>query len=112
MSLFAKREQVYGPETISVGDFDVTVDGFYRNVIPIPLKVRPHRMMRVKVTSDNPVDVVVANETGATVAVKRGITDVEMGPFDTKKADSMGIFLGVMKGDKAKVTLEVWTDKE
>ncbi len=110
--MFAKREQVYGPEMISVGDFDPTVDGFYRNVIPIPLDVKPKRKLRVKVTSDFPVDVVVANDKNATVGIMRGTTDIIMGPYDTGKMRSMGILVGLMKGDKAKVTVEAWTDKE
>lgn len=112
MPLFAKKEQVYGPEEVSVGDFDITVDGCYRNVVPIPLEVRPHRSLYVKVDSNAPVDVVVAREDGSSVAHKDGVTHTVMGPFDTGKSKSMGVFLGVMKGDKASVTLESWTDKE
>ncbi len=112
MPLFAKREQVYGPEMISVGDFDITVDGCYRNVVPVPLDVRPHRMLRVRVDSDAPVDVVIAREDGSAAVHRDGVTHAEFGPFDTGKAKSMGVFLGVNKGDKATVTLDAWIDKE
>ena len=47
MSLFEKREQVYGPELVSVGDLDLTVDGGYRNVVTIPLDVKPKRSLMV-----------------------------------------------------------------
>lgn len=110
--LFGKREQVYGPETVSVGDFDITVDGCYRNVVTIPLEVRPHRMLRVSVKSDHPVDVAVAREDHSAAGHKDGVMEATLGPFDTGKHKSMGIFLGVYKGDKAKVTVEAWTDKE
>lgn len=112
MPLFEKREQVYGPETVSVGDFDPTVDGCYRNVVTIPLDVRPHRILRVKLRADAPVDIVVAGENQSTVCYKEQVREADLGPFDTGKWKSMGILLGVYKGDKAKVELEAWTDKE
>ena len=71
--MFGKREQVYGPETVSVGDFDITVDGCYRNVVTIPLDVRPHRMLRVSVKSDHPVDVAVAREDHSAAGHKDGV---------------------------------------
>ncbi len=112
MSLFDKREQVYGPETLSVGDLDLTVDGGYRNVVTVPLDVRPKRSLYVRVVSDGPVDVVVANEKGAAIGHKEGVRDVLLGPFSTGKLRSMGVFLGVYPGDKAKVELEVWMERE
>ncbi len=112
MALFDKREQVYGPETVSVGDFDITVDGCYRNVVTIPLEVRPHRLLRVSVKSNHPVDVVVAREDRSSAGHKDGVMDAVLGPFDTGKSKSMGILLGVYKGDKASVVVEAWTDKE
>lgn len=112
MALFDKREQVYGPEAVSVGDFDITVDGCYRNVVTIPLEVRPHRLLRVSVKSNHPVDVVVAREDRSSAGHKDGVMDAVLGPFDTGKSKSMGILLGVYKGDKASVVVEAWTDKE
>lgn len=112
MSLFSKKVQVYGPETVSVGDFDPTVDGCYRNVVTIPLDVKPHRMLHVKVSSDIPVDVVVANSDRSSAGHKEHVTDAVLGPYPTGKSDDMGILIGVFKGDKAKVTLEAWVDKE
>ena len=112
MSLFEKREQVYGPETVSVGDLDLTVDGCYRNVVTIALDVRPKRALHVRVASDNPVDVVVANEKGAAIAHKEGVRDAVIGPCPTGKLHSMGIFLGVYPGDRAKVEVEAWMERE
>ncbi len=112
MSLFEKRERVYGPETVSVGDLDLTVDGGYRNVVIIPLDVKPRRVLHVKVSSNFPVDVVVANENGATVGHKKGVRDAVLGPYPTEKLKSMGIFLGLYPGDRAKVALEAWMEKE
>ena len=112
MSLFEKREQVYGPELVSVGDLDLTVDGGYRNVVTIPLDVKPKRSLMVKVSSDNPVDVVIANEKGAAIAHKEGVRDALLGPYSTGKLKSMGIVLGLYPGDKAKVNIEAWMERE
>lgn len=111
MSFLDKRVTVYGPTAVSVGDFDPTVDGCYRNVVTIPLDVKPHRMLHVRMSSDNPVDIVVARENRSSAGVKENVTSAELGPFDTGKSKSMGIILGVFRGDKAKVELEVWMDR-
>lgn len=110
--MFDSRETVYGPVDVSVGDFDPTVDGCYRNVVTIALDVRPRRMLRVKVASDHPVDVVVANEDRSSAGHKEGVMDAVLGPYGTGRSHSMGILLGVFRGDRANVTVEAWTDKE
>ena len=112
MALFVKREQVYGPETMRIGEFDITVDGCYRNVITIPLEVKPKRMLHVKVSSDHPIDVAVAREDQSAAGHMEGVTEATLGPYDTGKFHSMGIFLGIFKGDKATVTVEAWIDAE
>lgn len=112
MSLFDKKEVVYGPETVSVGDLDYSVEGCYRNVVTIPLTVKPKRMLRIRIDSDAPVDVVIANENRSSVEHREGVRMGEFGPYDTGKAKSMGIILGVFRGDKAKVNVEAWVDKE
>ncbi|MBQ3684864.1 MAG: hypothetical protein II933_00350 [Candidatus Methanomethylophilaceae archaeon] len=111
MSLFAKKVTVFGPETVSVGDFDPTVDGCYRNVVTIPLDVKPRRNLYVSLKSDNPVDIVVANDDRSAAGHKENQTELVFGPFPTKSMDSMGIILGIYRGEKAQVTLEVWIDK-
>ena len=103
---------IYG--TINVGkDASVYIkDGGYRNVVTIPLDVKPKRSLMVKVSSDNPVDVVIANEKGAAIAHKEGVRDALLGPYSTGKLKSMGIFLGLYPGDKAKVNIEAWMERE
>lgn len=111
MSFLDKRVQVYGPTTVSVGDFDPTVDGCYRNVVTIPLDVKPKRRLHVKMSSDHPVDLVVAREDRSAAGHKDQVMQAEMA-FDTGKSTSMGILVGVYRGDKAMVNLDVWMDKE
>jgi len=112
MSLFDKRSTVYGPETIVIGEFDSTADGFYRNVVTIPLTVKPKHLLYVKVTADKPVDIVVARSNGSAVQHKDGQTDIVMGPYPTEKEDSMGIIIGVFRGDRATATVEAWMERK
>jgi hypothetical protein len=112
MSLFEKRTQVFGPETITVGEFDPTADGFYRNVYPIPLDVKPNHVLYVKLKADKPVDIVIAREDGSAVQHKDRQTDIQMGPFPTDKHKSMGIILGVFRGDKSTVEIEAWMERK
>lgn len=112
MSIFEKRTQVFGPETLVVGEFDPTADGFYRNVYPIELTVKPNHMLYVKMDSDAPVDIVIAREDGSAVQHKDRQTDIQLGPFPTEKHKSMGIILGVFRGDKATVKIEAWMERK
>ncbi len=112
MSFFDKRTQVYGPETMVVGEFDATVDGFYRNVVTVPLTVKPNHLLFVKVEADKPVDVVVARDNGSSVQHKDRQTSIVMGPYPTEKLKSMGVILGVFRGDKSTVTLEAWMERK
>ncbi len=111
MSLFDKRSQVYGPETFSMGEFDVNADGYYRNVVTVPIDTKPRRMLYVKVASDALVDVVVAKEDRSSAMHKEHVTDAVLGPIPTEKSHSMGVIIGVFRGDRANVTLEVWMDR-
>lgn len=111
MSFLDKRTQVYGPQTVSVGDFDPTVDGCYRNVVTIPLDVKPKRKLHVKMTSDHPVDIVVAREDRSAAGHKDQVMEADF-EFDTGKTTSMGLLLGVYRGDKAMVQIDVWMEKE
>jgi len=112
MSLFEKRTQVYGPETIEIGEFDPTSDSFYRNVVTIPLTVKPNHMLYVKVKATNPVDIVVARDNGSAVQHKDRQTEIQMGPYPTEKLRSMGIIIGVFRGDRSTATVEAWMERK
>ena len=112
MSLFDKKEVVFGPQEVLVGELDYSVEGGYRNVVTIPLEVKPKRMLRVRIRSDAHVDVVVANENRSAAGHKEAVREAEFGPYDTGKSKSMGLILGVFRGDRARVIVEAWVDKE
>jgi hypothetical protein len=112
MVLFGNRKvMVFDKADISVGDFDPTVPGCYRNVVSFPFDVRPKKALYAEFESDNPVDVVLANSNGSVAAKHMGVTVYSMGPVVTKDNKDMGLILGVFPGDKAKVSARVWMDK-
>lgn len=111
--LFLNRKlQVYGPINVSVGDFDPTADCCYRNIVTIPIDVKPRMMLYVKVNSDNFIDVVVAKDDYSSVCHRYNITADTIGPLETGNSRSMGIILGIFRGDKANVLVDVWMSKK
>ncbi|MDR1690972.1 MAG: hypothetical protein LBR42_03905 [Candidatus Methanoplasma sp.] len=111
MALFDDRIQVLKVDGVTVGEFDQSADGFYRNVMTFNFNVKKKKAIRVKIRSDNPVDVAVANENGSSMAHKQSMKDGELGPVPTLDNREMGLFLGVYPGDKATVSVEVWMEK-
>ena len=103
MAIFSGKQAVFGPEMMSVGDFDPKADGGYRNVIVTQIKVKPKRMLYVRVKSDNPVDVAVVDQKGRPIGHKDGVTDDTLGPISTETWTDMGFIVGLFRGDKAKM---------
>jgi hypothetical protein len=46
------------------------------------------------------------------VAHKDRQTDIVMGPYPTEKYESMGIIIGVFRGDRSTATVEAWTERK
>ncbi|MDN5357900.1 MAG: hypothetical protein PWR17_1069 [Candidatus Methanomethylophilaceae archaeon] len=112
MAIFSGKHTVFGPELMSVGDFDPRADGGYRNVVVTQIKVKPKRMLYVQVKSDNPVDVAVVDQKGRPIGHKDGVTDDTLGPISTETWTDMGFIVGLFRGDKAKALVEVWTERK
>ncbi|MDR0887943.1 MAG: hypothetical protein LBM39_02010 [Candidatus Methanoplasma sp.] len=112
MALLQKRIKVFVLEKTVVGELDLTVEGFYRNVLAFNFDVKKKRYLHIQVRSDAPVDVAVANSDGSSLTHKERIIQTEIGPVPTGSNKDMGIFFGVVPGDKATVEAEIWMDKE
>lgn len=112
MALFTRKQKIFGPELISVGDFDPREDSCYRNIVVTRINVKPKRMLYLHVTSDFPVDVVVLNEGGRPIGHVFNVKEGDLGPISTETCNEMAFTLGVFRGDKAKVEVEVWTEKK
>lgn len=111
MALFEKEIHVLSKDSVSVGDFDPTVDGCYRNVVTFPFDVRKNRVLYVKAVSDNPVDIAIANSDGSSAKHAEKITDSVIGPIPTGGNTEMGILIGLFPGDKAKVSFDIWMER-
>ena len=114
MGLFSKEETVFEENDIHMGEVDYTnVTGTgYSNVVTFAFSVKKGKAIRAKVKSDKPVDVVIAYEDNSMAGEKVGVTDDTVGPFQTKKCTNMGLILGIYPGDRANVSVRVWTDSK
>ncbi|HKM13438.1 MAG TPA: hypothetical protein VJY42_00720 [Candidatus Methanomethylophilaceae archaeon] len=112
MALFTGKQNVFGPELISVGDFDPREDSCYRNVVVTRIDVKPKRLLYLHARSDFPVDIVMLNEGGRPIGHIFNVTEGELGPISTETCNEMAFTLGVFRGDKAKVEVEVWAVKK
>ncbi|MDR2698753.1 MAG: hypothetical protein LBB30_03640 [Candidatus Methanoplasma sp.] len=108
MAMLDGREQVFTLEGLSLGEFDPSAEGFYRNVQTFPFKVKKRRVIRINIKSDIPIDIAVADEKGSTVSYKQAVKEGTIGPLPTDDSKEMGMILGVYPGDKATVSAEIW----
>ena len=114
MGIFSKNETLLTLDAVHVGEVDPTnaTGTGYKNVMTYSFDVSKNRMIRAQVKSDAPIDVVIANEDGSLAGHREGVTDDVVGPFSTSKNASMGLILGLYPGDKATVSVKVWTDSK
>ncbi|MDR2845957.1 MAG: hypothetical protein LBV63_01600 [Candidatus Methanoplasma sp.] len=112
MALLQKRIQVFKLEKTLVGELDLTVDGFYRNVLAFKFDVKKRKALYIEVRSDAPIDVAVADSGGSALTHRERIAQAEIGPVPTGNNRDMGIIFGVFPGEKATVEAEIWMDKE
>jgi len=112
MAVFSEREQVFKAEGFALGEFDPTVDGFYKNVQTFSFKVKKRRAISINISSDAPVDVAVANEKGSSVSYKQAVKEGTIGPVPTDDNKEMGVIVGIYKGDRATVSIEIWMERK
>jgi hypothetical protein len=93
-------------ESFTIGEFDPTVDGAYRNVKTFPLSVKQGDLF-VSVESDKPVDIALSNEDGICIKFKNSILSDILGPVAVKKG-TVTLFAGVFRGDKAELRIKAW----
>ena len=104
-----RRKNVLVPRTeMTIGEFDTSVPGAYRNVKTMPLDIK-NRDLFISLESDVPVDVAVSDWNGKCVAFREKFTSGTISArFDDK--GTAGLVLGVFRGDLAKVVIEAWTE--
>jgi len=110
LALFGKKEMMLMDESLTLGEFDPTVDGAYRNVKTFPLDVRPGKRLFVSVISDNRVDVALSNGDGNCIKFKDSVTKETIGPVEISKKETMALVLGIFRGDKADLKVKAWME--
>ena len=107
-----KSETVLRKDGISIGEFDISAEGFYRNIITIPFNVKKNRILYIDVKGIPKVDVALADGRGSGIFSRQNISDDCIGPIPTSDNKEMGLLLGVYPGDKAIVDVEIRMGKE
>jgi hypothetical protein len=112
MAVFSEREQVFKIEGFRLGEFDPSADGLYRNVQTFPFRVKKRKIIKIDVKSDVPIDVAVANDKGLSVGHRQAVKEGSVGPFPTEDSREMGLIIGIQRGDKATVSIEIWMERQ
>ena len=110
LALLGKKGTVLMDDSLTVGEFDPSADGAYRNVKTFPLEVKQGKKLFVSVDSDNPVDVALSNGDGICIKFKESVVKDTIGPLITTKKETIALVLGVFRGDKAELKVKAWTE--
>lgn len=110
MPLFSKRAVLIEKQSVTVGEFDITVDGAYRNIVTFPMEAKKGRSIYVRVTSDNGVDVSIVDAKGMNAKYSEMVKDAVLGPVSVREKGTMALVLGVYRGDLAHVEVEAWME--
>ena len=108
--LFGKRAVLLERQQVTVGEFNIEVDGAYENIRTFPLEGKKGRDLYVRVTSDNGVDVSIVDAEGMNMSFSETVRDKTIGPLHIEQKGTMALVLGVFRGDLAHVEVEAWTE--
>ena len=108
--LFGKKVVLIEHQTLTIGEFNINIDGAYDNVKTFPLEVKKGRKLFVSVKSDNGVDVSVVDTKGMNGSFSEAVKDKLIGPIEVIEKGTMALVLGVYRGDLAHVELEAWME--
>lgn len=95
---------------MTVGEFDITVDGAYRNVKTMPLDVKGKKALFLSIVSDTPVDLAISNEDGKCIWFKDHVTEGMFGPIPLARKETLALLMGVFRGDLAKMSVKAWME--
>ena len=103
------KKTVLFEESISIGEFDPSADGAYRNVKTFPLIVKRGRIF-ISADSDKPVDIALSDSDGICIKFKNSIISDTIGPIELTRKQTVTLMVGVYKGDKAELGIKVWME--
>ncbi|MCL2712129.1 MAG: hypothetical protein FWD37_02480 [Methanomassiliicoccaceae archaeon] len=64
----------------------------------------------VSIISDRPIDMAMSDSGGKCIKFKESILSDTIGPFELTKKETLTLFLGIFRGDKAEPEVKVWTE--
>ena len=108
--LFNRKAVLIEHQELTVGEFNIDIDGAYDNVKTFRLDVKKGRKLFVSVKSDNGVDVSVVDTKGMNESFSEAVKDKLIGPIGITEKGTMALILGVYRGDLAHVELEAWME--
>ena len=108
--LFGKKVILIEHQSLTIGEFNININGAYDNVKTFPLEVKKGRKLFVSVKSDNGVDVSVVDTKGMNESFSEAVKDKLIGPLEIIEKGTMALVLGVYRGDLAHVELEAWME--
>ncbi|MBO4552098.1 MAG: hypothetical protein J5673_02745 [Candidatus Methanomethylophilaceae archaeon] len=108
--LFNKKVVLVEHQELTVGEFNININGAYDNVKTFPLEVKKGRKLFVSVKSDNGVDVSIVDVKGMNESFSEAVKDKLIGPVAIEDKGTMALILGVYRGDLAHVELEAWME--
>ena len=110
MSLLRRKHTIIPLTRMTLGEFDIQEPGGYRNVKTFPLHIKAGRDLHVRVRSDRPVDLAVSDQKGFCRSFQEGVMEGSLGPVHFPEKELAALVLGVFRGDRADLELEVWTE--
>ncbi len=97
-------------QKLTVGEFDINVEGAYKNIKTFPLEVKKGKSINVRVISDNGVDVSIVGLDGRNAKFKECVKDGIVGPVVSDGKGTMALILGVPYGSLSNVEIEAWME--
>ena len=108
--LFDKKDVLVEHQDLTVGEFNIEVNGAYDNIKTFRLDVKKGRKLFISVKSDTGVDVSVVDTKGMNTSFNEAVKDKTIGPIAIQEKGTMALILGVYRGDLAHVELEAWME--
>ncbi len=108
--IFSKKTVLVEHKTLTVGEFNINIDGAYDNIKTFRMDVKKGKKLFVSVKSDNGVDVSIVGTDGMNKSFSEATKDKVIGPVEIDSKGTMALILGVFRGDLAHVELEAWME--
>ena len=108
--LFNKKTVLVERQELTIGEFNIEINGAYDNVKTFRLDVKKGRKLFVSVRSDNGVDVSIVDTKGMNASFSEAVKEKTIGPVEIIEKGTMALILGVYRGDLAHVEIEAWME--